>query len=112
MTRRENPIPTIKFIVSKILKCHKKEVLLRKELIKDLGADSMQVLQIIIVIEREFKVEINDERLGNSLNGGGITVKKMIDEVRRKVHASEAFKRTVRHAAIAPVIDEVRTKID
>lgn len=40
MTRRENPVPTIKFIVSKILKCDKKEVLLKKELIKDLGADS------------------------------------------------------------------------
>ncbi|WP_292992574.1 acyl carrier protein [Nitrosomonas sp.] len=112
MTRRENPVPTIKFIVSKILKCDKKEVLLRKELIKDLGADSMQVLQIIIVIEREFRVEFDDERLGDSLNGGGITVRKLIDEVKRRVHASDAFKRTVSHAARAPIIDENRAIID
>ncbi len=77
MTRRENPVPTIKFIISKILKCDKKEVLLKKELIKDLGADSMGVLQIIIAVERELGVEIDDERIGAVLDE--LKVKDLID---------------------------------
>ena len=112
MSRRENPVPTIKFIVSKILKCHKKEVLLKKELIKDLGADSMQVLQIIIAVEREFRVEIDDERLSGSVNGSGLKVKHLIDEVKLEVNASDAFKKTSLHAARAPIIDENRAIID
>lgn len=78
MNRRENPFPTIKFIISKILKCHKKEVLLKNELVNDLGADSLKVLQIIIAIERGFRIEINDERLSSSLNGGGLKVKHFL----------------------------------
>jgi acyl carrier protein len=77
MTRRENPAPTIKFIISKILKCDKKEVLLKKELVNDLGADSLQVLQIIIAIERELNIEIDDGRIGDVF--GELKVKDLID---------------------------------
>lgn len=83
MTRRENPVPTIKFIISKILKCDKKEVLLKKELIKDLGADSMQVLQVIIAVEREFKLEIDDERIDDVF--GELKVKDLVDAANHSV---------------------------
>jgi len=85
--RREKPTGTVKEIISKILKCDKKKVLVKSELVKDLGADSMNILQIIIAIEREFKVEINDERLSSSVNGGESKVKHLIDEVKLAVHA-------------------------
>lgn len=51
--RREKLTGTVKEIISKILKCDKKKVFVKSELVKDFGADSMNILQIIIAIERE-----------------------------------------------------------
>ncbi len=94
--RREKPTGTVKEIISKILKCDKKKVLVKSELVKDLGADSINILQMIIAIEREFKVEINDERLSSSVNGGGSKVKHLIDEVKLAVYAENLRIKPVR----------------
>ena len=75
--RREKPTGTVKEIISKILKCDKKKVFVNSELVKDLGADSMNILQIIIAIERELNIEIDDERIGDVF--GELKVMDLVD---------------------------------
>lgn len=66
----------IKEIISKALKCDKRSIFVKTNLVNDLGADSMKILEIIIAIERELKIEINDERIGNVF--GELKVKDLV----------------------------------
>ncbi len=59
------PLIVIKEIISKVLKCDKRRIFVKTDIVNDLGADSMKILEIIIAIERELNIEIDDERIGD-----------------------------------------------
>lgn len=51
----------LKGIISEVLNVEKKEISLETTFIDDLGADSLDVFQIIMGIEEEFDIEISNE---------------------------------------------------
>ncbi len=52
----------IKKIISEVLNCDEDEITMETTFVDDLGADSLDVFQIIMGIEEEFDIEIdNDE---------------------------------------------------
>lgn len=72
----KNTTGLIKEIISKALRCDKRMIRVKSGLVNDLGADSMEILQIIIAIERELKIEIDDDLIGDVF--GGLKVKDLI----------------------------------
>ncbi len=73
----KKPRKVIKEIISKALKCDKSRIFVKTDLVNDLGADSMNILEIIIAIERELNIEIDDERIGDVF--GELKVRDLID---------------------------------
>jgi acyl carrier protein len=57
-------------IVSRILR-KDKVVLDRNMTFKDLGADSLDIVQVMVAIEESFNIELNDEELKAITNIGG-----------------------------------------
>ena len=51
----------IKRIIAEVLNLDENEVKMESTFIDDLGADSLDVLQIIMGLEQEFDIEITDE---------------------------------------------------
>ena len=62
-------IPTIedkvKENVAKHLKIDKNRISLNSDLVRDLGADSLDVVEIVIELEKEFGIEFTDNELNN-----------------------------------------------
>ena len=62
-------IPTIeekvKEAVAKHLKIDKSRISLKSDLVRDLGADSLDVVEIVITLEKEFGFEFTDDELNN-----------------------------------------------
>lgn len=51
----------LKKIISEVLSCDEDEIAMETTFIDDLGADSLDVYQIIMGIEEEFDIEIENE---------------------------------------------------
>lgn len=68
-------------IVSDILDIDKQEIQMDTDFIKDLGADSIDLFQIITAIESEFNIEFEIEK-ANEI----ITVADAIEEIKRLIN--------------------------
>lgn len=55
----------LKTIVAEQLEIEESEITMESDLIDDLGADSLAIVDIIMSIEDEFEVEIPDEQFEN-----------------------------------------------
>lgn len=55
----------IKTILAEQLDADKEEMTLETNIAKDLGADSLDVVELLMSIEDEFEVEIPDEEIEN-----------------------------------------------
>lgn len=58
----------IKSIVSKKLNINPKIIKTNSLFIEDLGADSLDIIELIMTLEDEFNIEINDEKSKNIKN--------------------------------------------
>ena len=70
----ENVYPRVAKIISDVLSIDENEISLKKSLIKDLGAESIDFLDLIFQLEREFKIkaplrQIEKEARGNLSEG-------------------------------------------
>lgn len=81
--KQVKPHIVIKEIISKALKCDKRRIFVKSCLVNDLGADSMKILEIIIAVERELKIEIDDERIDAVLDE--LKVKDLVDAANNAV---------------------------
>ena len=70
---------TLRKIIAKILR-KENIVLTPTTTFKELGADSLDVVQVMVAIEEAFDIELVDEELKNITNMGGF-----IDYVKKKV---------------------------
>ncbi len=55
----------LKKIIADILKADEDSISMDTDVVDDLGADSLDVFQIVMEIEREFDIEIPQERIGS-----------------------------------------------
>lgn len=60
----------LKQIISEVLNVDEDEITMETKFVDDLGADSLDVLQIIMGIEQEFDVEIDTEEVENIASVG------------------------------------------
>ena len=64
----------VKAVVVEQLDCNAEEVKEDSKFIEDLGADSLDVVELVMALEEEFDIEISDEEAE-----GLITIQKVID---------------------------------
>lgn len=92
----ENVYPRVAKIISDVLSIDENEISLKKSLIKDLGAESIDFLDLIFQLEREFKIkaplrQIEKEARGNLSEGefeqNGVVTKAGLEVL--KQHLSE-----------------------
>ena len=57
----------LQMIVSKQLGIEKDQVVLSADFTKELGADSLDVVELVMAFEEEFEIEIDDEVAGDLL---------------------------------------------
>ena len=55
----------VKETVAKHLKIDKNRISLNSDLVRDLGADSLDVVEIVMMLEKEFGIEFTDNELNN-----------------------------------------------
>lgn len=70
----------IKSIISEVLNLEEEEINEDSKLVDDLGADSLDVFQIVMGIEEEFDVEIDNEKIETIS-----TVGDVIEEIKKLV---------------------------
>lgn len=63
-----------------------REVLLATTLVGDLGADSLDIVELVMELEDEFDIDIPDAATGNETDG---TVQQVVDYVEAAVKAKE-----------------------
>lgn len=73
----------IRTIISDVLNVSEDEVSLETTFVQDLGADSLDVLQIIMEMETEFGLKIEDEDLSKI-----ITVGDAVEQIKNAVKAN------------------------
>jgi len=69
---------TIKSIIVKQLRIDKDEITPESSFIEDLGADSLDIVQMVMALEEEFKIDIPDEDVENLR-----TVQDLINYIKR-----------------------------
>ena len=62
----------IKAIISEQLEVEEEEIKLESELVEDLGADSLDIVDLVMSIEDEFEVEVPDEAIESIKTVGDI----------------------------------------
>ena len=67
-------------IISEVLNIEKDEITVDKSFVDDLGADSLDVFQIIMGIEEEFDIEIDNDEIQKI-----ITVGDAIEEIKKTI---------------------------
>ena len=69
----------IKEIVARELMVEESDITLETDILNDLGADSLTVVDLAMALEDEFEVELPDEELENIRTGGDIVnyIKKL-----------------------------------
>ena len=73
----------IRTIISDVLNVSEDEVSLETTFVQDLGADSLDVLQIIMDMETEFGLKIEDEDLSKI-----VTVGDAVEQIKNAVKAN------------------------
>lgn len=68
-------------IVSEVLNVDKDEITMETTFVDDLGADSLDIFQIIMGIEEEFDIEIANEAAENI-----VTVSDAIDQIKNALN--------------------------
>ena len=84
----------VKKVVAKHLKTDEDKIKLESDFVKDLGAESIQSIELIAAFEEEFDIEI-DEQAALAVKAVGDAVefiKKLIEEGSGKVQKSAARK--------------------
>ncbi|MFI4847022.1 MAG: acyl carrier protein [Candidatus Makana argininalis] len=71
----------IKKIISKQFGVKKKNIENKTSLINDLGADSLDIIELIMSIEENFNIEITDDE-SEKLN----TIKEFINFIKKKIN--------------------------
>lgn len=61
MANKEEVIPKIKSLISASLGVGEDEIALDSSFIDDLGADSLDIVELVMLIEKDFDIEIPDE---------------------------------------------------
>ena len=64
---KEATFEKLQMIVSKQLGIEKDQVVLSADFTKELGADSLDVVELVMAFEEEFEIEIDDEVAGDLL---------------------------------------------
>ncbi|TCT16969.1 acyl carrier protein [Natranaerovirga pectinivora] len=72
----------LQVIISEVLNIDKEEVALDTKFVDDLGADSLDVFQIIMGIEEEFDIEIANENAENI-----VTVADAVEQIKNALNA-------------------------
>jgi acyl carrier protein len=70
----------IKWMIVDLLNCKKSEVVPMTRIIEDLGADSLDIVELTMYLEEEFNIDIRDEEI-TSIE----TVQDVIDFVNKKL---------------------------
>jgi acyl carrier protein len=83
ISSRKDVVPTIQKIIANQLKINPADVRLESQLQKDLGAESLDALEIVMYIEEAFGVDIPDEEARNAK-----TVKDIADFVSKRIKSS------------------------
>lgn len=68
-------------IISEVLNVDKDEITMETTFVDDLGADSLDIFQIIMGIEEEFDIEIANEEAENI-----VTVSDAIDQIKNALN--------------------------
>ncbi|HHT96916.1 MAG TPA: acyl carrier protein [Clostridiales bacterium] len=71
----------IKKIISEVLNIDQEEIKMELTFIDDLGADSLDVFQIIMGIEEEFDIEIDNEAAESI-----ITVEDAVEQIKKVIN--------------------------
>ena len=74
-------ITQIKEIIYEQLLVNKVDIQFNSEIINDLGADSLDIIEITMAIEKEFSIEISDDDTSKIETVGDLM--KVIDEKRK-----------------------------
>lgn len=74
----------LKAIISEVLNVDEDEITMETTFVDDLGADSLDVFQIIMGIEEEFDIEIDNEQAEKI-----VTVGDAVEQIRDAVHSSD-----------------------
>lgn len=61
MANKENLFEKVKAIIVDQLGVEEEEVTLESSFIEDLGADSLDIVELIMALEEEFEIEVPDE---------------------------------------------------
>ena len=80
MVNKEEIFPKIVPIIAEQLKIKPEEIKPDSKFIDDLGADSLDAVEIVMGIEERFNVEISDEEIDKIK-----TVKDIVDYLARKI---------------------------
>ena len=72
----------VKKIIAEQLSLNEEEITMESSFLDDLGADSLDVVEIIMALEEEFDIEIPDEDAEKAATVGDVTdyIKKRVDE--------------------------------
>lgn len=65
-------IDKVKELISKQLNKPVEEITVEKEVVKDLGADSLDVVEMLMSVEEEFKITVSEEEAVNLKTVGDI----------------------------------------
>lgn len=68
-------------IISEVLNVEKDEITMETTFVDDLGADSLDIFQIIMGIEEEFDIEIANEEAENI-----VTVSDAVDQIKNALN--------------------------
>lgn len=67
-------------VISEQLSVSSEEIILEASFIEDLGADSLDVVELVMALEEEFDIEIDDETAGDITS-----VKNAMDYIEEKL---------------------------
>lgn len=68
-------------VITKVFSVDVKTVTSKANFIDDLGADSLDLVELIMALEEEFDIEISDDKAGEIL-----TVQQTIDHIEHMIH--------------------------
>lgn len=86
-------IDKIKEMIANQLSISVEEVSEEKEIVKDLGADSLDIVEMLMTLEEEYNITIPDEETGGHQNGGRYRQRA------RQVHQISCFFKAARLCA-------------
>ena len=72
----------LKKIIAEVLNVDEEEITMETTFVHDLGADSLDIFQIIMGLEEEFDIEIDNEEAENI-----VTVADAVDQIKNALNA-------------------------